>query len=163
MPISFNCPYCGEETTTFSGVGEMARCQSCDRKCRVPEERKPAQGDVRPVPASGRPGSRSEGQNWGPVRIGGVDLACRHCGCRGFTEGPVLLNTRGMTFFGLDWLNEDARVFACRNCGCLHWFGQGAGERARQDDEDVCLSCGAELPEGQMPCPACGWTGGRGV
>ena len=32
------------------------------------------------------------------------------------------LNTAGMTFLKLDWLNKTATIFVCEDCGRLEWF-----------------------------------------
>ncbi len=52
-----------------------------------------------------------------------IQLACQVCEHDDFEELPkVLLNTPGMTFAGLDWLNRAARCFVCARCGYVHWF-----------------------------------------
>ena len=52
----------------------------------------------------------------------GTNIACLHCGHDLFHKGTALLNTRGMTFFGFDWLNESAVTLICKRCGYIHWF-----------------------------------------
>lgn len=49
-------------------------------------------------------------------------LTCAHCGGQLFDERQAQLNTAGMTFLKLDWLNKSATVFVCINCGRLEWF-----------------------------------------
>ncbi|RPI27542.1 MAG: DNA-binding protein [Acidobacteria bacterium] len=49
-------------------------------------------------------------------------LRCPHCGNTTFETQSVLLNTRGLTFFNLDWLNRSATAYCCRNCGLIQWF-----------------------------------------
>lgn len=56
--------------------------------------------------------------------IEGVALTCSHCGCGHFTHDQFLLNSRGMSFMGLDWANENANVYLCKNCGHIEWFVQ---------------------------------------
>lgn len=51
-------------------------------------------------------------------------LVCSHCGHTDFALESVLLNTRGMSFIGLDWANEDANAYICKNCGHIEWFVQ---------------------------------------
>ncbi len=58
------------------------------------------------------------------VTVFGVKLACLVCSHGEFNHRYVLMNTDGMTFFGLDWLNASADVYVCDACGYLHWFLQ---------------------------------------
>jgi uncharacterized protein len=57
-------------------------------------------------------------------QIGSKLILCPHCGHNQFDQGTALLNTPGMTFFGLDWANKTATILACRQCGRLQWFLQ---------------------------------------
>ena len=36
--------------------------------------------------------------------------------------GQAVANTRGLTFFGLDWLDRGATVLSRTRCGLLQWF-----------------------------------------
>jgi predicted nucleic-acid-binding Zn-ribbon protein len=62
----------------------------------------------------------------GPGRfaVEGKAVTCPHCGHDTFAEGSILLNTVGMTFFGLDWANRTASTLMCAQCGRIEWFGQ---------------------------------------
>lgn len=60
----------------------------------------------------------------GEYDAGGKQVACPHCGGTQFAEGAAQLNTAGMTFFGLDWLNESAVTLACTGCGHIQWFAK---------------------------------------
>jgi predicted nucleic-acid-binding Zn-ribbon protein len=55
-------------------------------------------------------------------RIQGKTIVCPHCGHSEFDQESILLNTPGMTFFGLDWANRTATVLSCRQCGRIEWF-----------------------------------------
>lgn len=57
-----------------------------------------------------------------------LQIACTHCGYEYFEQGKALLNTRGMSFFDLDWLNADAITLICIRCGYIHWFGKKVTE-----------------------------------
>jgi predicted nucleic-acid-binding Zn-ribbon protein len=57
-------------------------------------------------------------------RIQGKNIICPHCGNDQFEQRSILLNTPGMTFFGLDWANRAASVLACTTCGHLEWYLQ---------------------------------------
>lgn len=60
------------------------------------------------------------------VVIAGKKLRCNHCSGGVFVQSRAQLNTRGMTFLGLDFANRTAETFSCRNCGHVHWFDQAA-------------------------------------
>jgi len=49
-------------------------------------------------------------------------IVCPQCGHNQFDLGSALLNTPGMTFFGLDWANRTAAILACKQCGRLEWY-----------------------------------------
>ncbi len=55
-------------------------------------------------------------------QLQGRPIVCPQCGQNQFDIGTALLNTPGMTFFGLDWANRTATVLACRQCGHIGWF-----------------------------------------
>lgn len=61
--------------------------------------------------------------------IHGVQIVCLQCKNLFFYKGNALLNTRGMTFFGLDWLNEAAVTLICTDCGFIHWFNKDVKPR----------------------------------
>ena len=52
----------------------------------------------------------------------GLQITCLHCQHERFELSKALLNTRGLTFFDLDWLNADANTLICKRCGFIHWF-----------------------------------------
>ena len=56
------------------------------------------------------------------VVIHGKPLVCPHCGGTAFDQREAQLNTAGMTFLKLDWMNKSATVFHCQVCGRLEWF-----------------------------------------
>ena len=53
---------------------------------------------------------------------GGRTVVCTHCGHDLFESKEILLNTRGLTFFKLDWLNRSAMALVCANCGLVQLF-----------------------------------------
>lgn len=61
---------------------------------------------------------------------GGKRLACSHCSHDLFEERSAVVNTRGLTLVGLDWLDKGATVLVCTGCGLLHWF-RSCPERVR--------------------------------
>lgn len=54
--------------------------------------------------------------------IAGKKVVCPHCGGVTFDEGVAQLNTRGATFVGLDWANQNAECLVCKTCGHIEWF-----------------------------------------
>ena len=55
----------------------------------------------------------------GAYHAAGKKITCTHCGNNRFTEQAVLLSTRGLTFFQLDWLNRGATALICSECGLV--------------------------------------------
>jgi hypothetical protein len=49
-----------------------------------------------------------------------LQINCLHCNHDRFHRGNALLNTRGLTFFDLDWLNRGATTLVCNQCGFVH-------------------------------------------
>jgi len=50
------------------------------------------------------------------------ELVCTLCGNHLFYSRSILLNTRFLTYFLLDWLNRSAKCYECSQCGYIHWF-----------------------------------------
>ncbi len=53
---------------------------------------------------------------------GGVQIKCPCCGHDAFDKDFRQLNSRGATFFGLDWANRNATLLICQNCTHISWF-----------------------------------------
>lgn len=51
-----------------------------------------------------------------------IQLKCPICGCEEFYDRKTLLNTAGMTYLGLDWANDEATNYVCRDCSYIFWF-----------------------------------------
>jgi len=71
-------------------------------------------------------GARAAVEAMGPGSYcaAGIKIICPNCQHNQFQSESVLLNTRGLTFFKLDWLNSAATTLACSNCGLIQWFKQ---------------------------------------
>ncbi|OXN01076.1 hypothetical protein [Bifidobacterium vansinderenii] len=52
----------------------------------------------------------------------GHEIVCSQCGGRAFIKGEALLNTAGMTFLDLDFLNRSADILVCEECSHVEWF-----------------------------------------
>lgn len=57
-----------------------------------------------------------------PVQIKGNTLKCVICGHDKFWHRTTLMNTKGVSFLGLDWANKEADNYVCGHCGYVHWF-----------------------------------------
>lgn len=55
-------------------------------------------------------------------QISGRDFICHLCQGIQFADRKVKLNTTGMSFFDLDWLNKSADGLICESCGYVHLF-----------------------------------------
>jgi len=90
-------------------------------------------------------------------KIKNKQLTCSHCGSQEFELGEAQLNTALMTFFKLDWLNKNARIYSCKDCGKIEWFFPIVDAEDVSSETD-CLACGVIIPSGKTKCPKCGWT-----
>ncbi len=54
--------------------------------------------------------------------IHGHRLTCPICGSAKFWTRKSLLNTKGLTFMDLDWLNKEADNYICDTCNYIMWF-----------------------------------------
>ena len=57
-----------------------------------------------------------------PYTIDGKKLARIICKNDKLYHQNTLMNTPGLTFFGIEWLNAEAENYVCNNCGYVHWF-----------------------------------------
>ncbi len=49
-------------------------------------------------------------------------LACLVCGGTSYAQREIKMNTTGMSFLDLDWLNKSADGAICLRCGYVHTF-----------------------------------------
>lgn len=72
-------------------------------------------------------GTKAFKDSFGPGRysVAGTAVVCPHCQHDVFAEGEAQLNTAGMTFLNLDWLNQSAKTLVCTHCGYIMWFAKG--------------------------------------
>ena len=54
--------------------------------------------------------------------VAGIQVRCPHCSGLEFEESSALLDSRGMTFLGLDWAGQGASILVCLACGHIDWF-----------------------------------------
>jgi len=56
------------------------------------------------------------------VNRAGKKLVCPVCNHDRFWQRETLMNTRGASFFNLDWANKKATNHVCDSCGYVFWF-----------------------------------------
>ena len=56
------------------------------------------------------------------ARLLGKPLRCPVCGHDQFWKRWTLMNTPGLTFFGVEWANRQAENLVCAACGHVLWF-----------------------------------------
>jgi uncharacterized protein YbaR (Trm112 family) len=56
------------------------------------------------------------------VTKAGHRLVCPVCTHHLFWSRETLMNTRGASFFNLDWANKEATNYICGSCGYVYWF-----------------------------------------
>jgi len=54
--------------------------------------------------------------------VAGHELRCPVCAHDRFWKRKTLMNTPGLTFFGMEWANRQAENFVCDRCGHVLWF-----------------------------------------
>lgn len=56
------------------------------------------------------------------ISVQGNKLECPICKNDKFWPKETLMNTPGLTFFGLEWANKAATNYICDSCGYVYWF-----------------------------------------
>ncbi|MDR7318969.1 hypothetical protein [Brevibacillus nitrificans] len=54
--------------------------------------------------------------------LGVSSITCPCCQNDTFDKDYRQLNSRGATFFGLDWANKEASILICKRCSYILWF-----------------------------------------
>ena len=54
--------------------------------------------------------------------VDGHKLTCPVCKHDTFWYRRTLMNTPGMTFWGIEWANQQAENYVCGSCGYVMWF-----------------------------------------
>ena len=54
--------------------------------------------------------------------VRGKPLRCPHCEHDRFWTRNTLMNTKGITFLGVEWANKAAQNYVCDQCGYVLWF-----------------------------------------
>ena len=56
------------------------------------------------------------------LEVEGKAVPCPICGHDRFWTRKTLMDTRGASFFGVDWVNPTAVNYICNRCGHVLWF-----------------------------------------
>ncbi len=62
-------------------------------------------------------------------RIGSIPIICPLCHHDEFDQRSMLMNTSGMTFIGMDWLNKSACALVCQRCNRIELFAEAPSTR----------------------------------
>jgi hypothetical protein len=107
-----------EARKTRPEVIAIATAEANRRGLPIDEAFIPADAD-QPASAGAEAVSASECRRF---EAGGTRILCAHCSSDLFEPRQVLLNTRGLTFMRLDWLNRSATALVCAKCGRIQFF-----------------------------------------
>lgn len=113
------CPTCGDELPSKHYLVTDMLCRSCFEKLPE-EERKRLLLAVESL----------EKQEPGARIVADHPLRCPICEHERFWKRKTLMNTPGLTFFGVEWANRQAVNFVCERCGHVLWFLHGGPESA---------------------------------
>ena len=105
------CTKCGKEYPSHYHFVNESICISCFENLS-PAEKKRIQDDVESMTV----------ESAAPRTILGKPLICPVCGHNEFWRRQTLMNTPGMTFFGVEWANKRADNLICDACGYIYWF-----------------------------------------
>ena len=62
--------------------------------------------------------------------VAGKRVHCPHCGGSEFAPSSAMLNSRGRTAFGADWIDPSASILICAECGRIEWYAQKPTEHS---------------------------------
>jgi len=55
-------------------------------------------------------------------KINETVITCPYCQHDTFDKDYRQLNTKGATFFNMDWANREAIILVCQHCSHIAWF-----------------------------------------
>ena len=113
------CPKCSEQYPSHHYFVTENLCRECFVDLSETEQRKivEANDSLSSADASRR-------------TVDGHDLRCPVCAHDLFWKRQTLLNTPGLTFFGVEWANKRADNYVCDRCGHMLWFLRETANRA---------------------------------
>ena len=72
--------------------------------------------------AGSHPSQASPSEEGTTLAVEGKSIPCPICGHDRFWTRKTLMDTRGASFFGLDWASSSAVNYVCNRCGHVLWF-----------------------------------------
>ncbi len=106
------CKYCGKQYPSGYYFKTTHCCTDCFGKFSAEEQQRLLASDSSAAP-------HEEAKAW---TISGKTLVCPVCSNDDFWKRQTLMNTPGMTFFGIEWANRQAVNYVCSRCGYVFWF-----------------------------------------
>lgn len=106
------CQHCGKSYPSKYYFKTPHCCTACFSQLNPEEQQRMMETDM-PDP------SHEAAQTWS---IDGKSLICPICANETFWKRQTLMNTPGMTFFGIEWANRQAVNYVCNRCGYVFWF-----------------------------------------
>lgn len=108
------CNQCGKHYPSKYYFKTTHCCTECFARLGVEEQERLLASDL---PASPHEDAKAR-------TISGRPLICPICANTDFWKRQTLMNTPGMTFFGIEWANRQAVNYVCNRCGYVFWFLQ---------------------------------------
>ncbi len=105
------CQKCGRNYPSRYHFVTADTCNECFAQLDTKAQKNLLAG----VESAKRPGSSIRS-------IDGHKLVCPVCGRDTFWARKTLMNTPGMTFWGIEWANRSADNYICDSCGYVMWF-----------------------------------------
>ncbi|HSU14166.1 hypothetical protein [Longimicrobium sp.] len=100
------CPSCG---ATIWSDHPYAWCSKC--------------GETLPGEIGARlPSAQVKREEGTSLVVQGRQVPCPICAHDRFWTRKTLMDTRGASFFGIDWANPSAENYICLRCGHVLWF-----------------------------------------
>lgn len=104
------------------------------------------------------------------MKIGGKTLSCNHCGGGRFKHHQTRITTDAGLLLGDLFGRKYADLYACSDCGMLHWFIDPPEPDEHSDvgtfkvryPPGACPECGVMMQTNQAECVGCGFDRGSG-
>ncbi len=106
------CNYCGKNYPSRYYFKTTHCCAECFERLGAEAQQQLLASDSSASPHEGA-------QAW---TIAGKSLVCPVCANEDFWKRKTLMNTPGLTFFGIEWANRQAINYVCNRCGYVFWF-----------------------------------------
>lgn len=122
------CPKCGQPTSIWSRSLSSGLCSQCEqaeadqRAEEVKQEDELERAAAKQRAKMAKQEEDRERETVESIMIGDRKIACPICGHDRFSKEDILMNTRGTTWFNMEWTNPAAKACICKHCGYVLWF-----------------------------------------